>query len=64
MDSRGIALLFLGPRHSRWGGGQTHATAASAPGKKRYPLYRRLVGPQGRSEWAENLVPTGIDPGL
>ena len=31
------------------------------PGKTRYPLYRRLGGPQGRSERAENLVPpTGI----
>jgi len=27
--SRGIALLFLGPRHSRWGWwGQPHAPAA------------------------------------
>jgi len=30
------------------------------PGKTRYPFYRRLCGPQGRSERAENLVPTGI----
>ena len=30
------------------------------PGKTRYPLYRRLGGPQGRSERAENLVPTGM----
>ena len=30
------------------------------PGKTRYPLYRRLGGSQGRSGWAENLVPTGI----
>jgi len=30
------------------------------PGKTRYPLYRRLGGPQDRSGWAENLVPTGI----
>ena len=30
------------------------------PGKTRYPFYRRLGGPQGRSEWAENLFPTGI----
>ena len=29
-------------------------------GKTRYPFYRRLVGPQGRSGRAENLVPTGI----
>ena len=30
------------------------------PGKARYPLHRRLGGPQGRSGRAENLVPTGI----
>ena len=30
------------------------------PGKTRYPFYRRLVGPQGRSGLAENLVNTGI----
>jgi len=30
------------------------------PGKTRYPFYRRLGGPQGRSGLAENLVPTGI----
>jgi len=30
------------------------------PGKARYPFYRRLGGPQGRSGRAENLVPTGI----
>ena len=30
------------------------------PGKTRYPLYRRLVGLQGRSGRAENLVLTGI----
>jgi len=30
------------------------------PGKTRYPFYRRLGGPQGRSGRAEYLVPTGI----
>jgi len=30
------------------------------PGKTRYPFYRRMGGPQGRSGRAENLVPTGI----
>ena len=32
------------------------------PGKTRYPFYRSLGGPQGRSWRAENLVPTGIRP--
>jgi len=30
-------------------GGQGHAPAALPPGKTRYPLYRRLGGPRGRS---------------
>ena len=30
------------------------------PGKTRYPFYRRLGGPQGRSGRAENFVSTGI----
>ena len=30
-------------------GGQRHAPAALPPVKTRYPLYRRLTGPQGRS---------------
>jgi len=30
------------------------------PGKTRYPFYRRMGGPQGRSGRAENLFPTGI----
>ena len=32
------------------------------PGKTRYPLYRSLGGPQGRSGRAENLAPLGFDP--
>ena len=32
------------------------------PRKTRYPLYRRLGWPQGRSGWAENLAPPGFDP--
>ena len=30
------------------------------PGKTRYPFYRRLGGPQGRSGRTENLIHTGI----
>ena len=29
-------------------------------GKNRYPFYKRLGGPQGRSGQVENLVPAGI----
>ena len=32
------------------------------PGKTRYPLYRRLGGPQARSRRAENLASPGFDP--
>ena len=31
------------------------------PRKTRYPLYRRLCGPQGRSGRPENLAPSGCD---
>jgi len=30
------------------------------PGKRRYPFYKKLGGPQGRSGQAENLVATEI----
>ena len=44
-------------------GGQRHAPAALTPGKTRYPLYRRLGGPQGRSRrmWKISPLP-GFDP--
>ena len=38
-------------------GGQHHAPAALPPGKTRYPLYRRLGGPQGRSGWMQKISP-------
>ena len=42
-------------------GGQRHAPTALLPGKTRYPLYRRLGGPQGRSGRAQKISPpTGI----
>jgi hypothetical protein len=58
---RGIALLC----HDRapLEGGEWSAARPGRtlpPGKTRYPLYRRLGGPQGRSGQAENLAPTGI----
>ena len=56
----GIALLFhdRGTRNG-WVVSST-AQPHFTPGKTRYPFYRRLGGPQGRSGWAENLVPTEI----
>jgi hypothetical protein len=44
-------------------GGQHHAPAALPPGKTRYPLYRRLGGPQGRSWLVRKISPSpGFDP--
>jgi len=56
---RGIALLFhdRGTRRG-WVVSSTPRRTLS-PGKTRYPFYRRLDGPQGRSGRAENLVSTG-----
>ena len=45
------------------GEGQRHAPVDLPPGKTRYPLYRRLGGPQGRSEQVWKLSPPpGFDP--
>jgi hypothetical protein len=43
-------------------GGQRHTPAALPPGKTRYPLYRRLGGPQGQSGWVRKISPSpGFD---
>jgi hypothetical protein len=63
--SRGIALPFRDHGTRKGGGVQRHATAALyPPGKTRYPLYRRLGGPQGRSGQVRKISPPpGFDPG-
>jgi len=38
-------------------GDQRHAPAALPPRKTRYPLYRKLSGPQGRSGRVRNISP-------
>jgi hypothetical protein len=44
-------------------GDQRHAPTALPPGRTRYPLYRRLGGPQSRSGRVRKiLVPPGFDP--
>ena len=57
---RGIALLFhdRGTRRGDWLASRLGRTLP--PGKTRYPFYRRLGGPQGRSGWGEYLVLTAI----
>jgi hypothetical protein len=43
-------------------GGQHHALVALSPGKTRYPLYRKLSGPQGQSGRVRiNSPPQGFD---
>jgi len=43
-------------------GDQRHAPAALPPGKTRYPLYKRLGGPQGRSgRMRKTSPPPGFD---
>jgi len=59
--SRGIALLFLDHGTRRGWGVSVTPRLLLTPGKTRYPLYRKLGGPQGRSgQVRENLAPTGI----
>jgi hypothetical protein len=40
-----------------WVGGQRHALAAFPPGRTRYPLYRKLGGPLGRSGGCRKSCP-------
>jgi hypothetical protein len=43
--------------------GQRHAPAVLPPGKTRYPLYKKLGGPQGRSGQVRKISPPpGFDP--
>ena len=59
---RGIVLPFhdRGTRRDEWSAARPGRTLP--PGKTRYPLYRRLGVPQGRSGRAENLALPGFDP--
>jgi hypothetical protein len=44
-------------------GGQRDAPVALPPGKNRYPLYRRMGGPQGPSGQVRKISsPPGFDP--
>ena len=57
---RGIALLIhdLGARRGEWSAARPGRSLP--PGKTRYPMYRRLGGPQGPSGRAKILAPTVI----
>ena len=55
--SRGIALLFLDHGTRRGEGSSSRPVRSLPPGKTRYPLCRRLGGPQGRSGQVRKILP-------
>jgi hypothetical protein len=60
---RGIALLFFDHGTRRGEGSASRPGRTLPPGKTRCPLYRRLVGPQGRSGQVRKISPpAGFDP--
>ena len=61
--SRGIALPFHDHSTRRGEGSASRPGRSLPPGKTRYPLYRRLDGPQGRYGQARKISPPpGFDP--
>jgi len=55
--SGGIALLFLDHGTRRGEESASSPGRSLPPGKTRYPLYRRLGGPQGRSAQVRKISP-------
>ena len=61
--SRGIALPFHDHGTRRGEGSASRPGRSLPPGKTRYPLYRRLDWPQGRSGQVRKISPPpGFDP--
>ena len=61
--SRGIALPFNDYSNRRGEGSVSRPGRSLPPGKKRYPLYRRLGAPQGRSGQVRKISPPPVfDP--
>jgi hypothetical protein len=61
--SRGIALLYLDHGSRRGWGVSVTPRSLFTPGKTRYPLSRRLGGPQDRSGQVRKISPPpGFDP--
>jgi hypothetical protein len=57
------STLFLTSALEGGEGSASRPGRTSPPGKTRYPLYRRLVGPQGRSGQVRKISPPpGFDP--
>jgi hypothetical protein len=60
---RGLALLFHDRGIRRDERSAAHPNRYLPPGKKLYPLYRKLGGPQGQSgRVRKNLAQPGCDP--
>jgi hypothetical protein len=55
--SRGIALIFHDHGTKRGEGSASRPGHSLPPRKNRYPLYRRLGGPQGRSGQVQQISP-------
>jgi len=55
--SRGITLLFLDHGTRRGEVSASRPGRSLHPGKNRYPLYKRLGGPQGRSGQVRKISP-------
>jgi hypothetical protein len=61
--SRGIALLFHDHDNRRGEGSDSRPGRSLPPGKTRYPLYKRLGGPQDRYGQVRKISPPpGFDP--
>jgi len=61
--SRGIALLFFDHGNRKGEGSASYPGRYLLPGKTRYPLYRRLCGPLGRSVQVRKIShPPRFDP--
>jgi hypothetical protein len=60
--SRGTVLLFHDFGARWWCVVSITPQSPLPPGKTRYPLYRRLDGPQGRSGRVRKIPPPGFDP--
>ena len=65
-EARGVAVLlypFLATALEGGEGSASRPDRSLTPGKTRYPLYRRLGGPQGRSGQVWKISPPlGFDP--
>ena len=62
-ESRGIALPFLTTALEGGEGSASRPGRSLAPGKTRYPFYRKLVGLHGRDVQVRKIsLPPGFDP--